>query len=251
MSNETHNRKLLVLRAVIHEYLETAEPVSSSAIAEKHGVAASSATIRNDMAELEEDGLLVQPHTSAGRIPTEKGYKLYVQELVERDRRVAKFEQGFTARLAEVQKEADANARDIAKVVSAETGQTVVVSVPSGGVHVAGLAHLVRKPEFRESEALAGLTEVLDEMDELLADVFPQLSRDVQVLIGSENPFGTALSSVLMRYDLPEGSGVIGILGPTRMDYDQNIAMLRSLTDALMQRRLGSGTTVPDDDEQP
>jgi heat-inducible transcriptional repressor len=248
MSNETHNRKLLVLRAVIHEYLETAEPVSSSATMEKHRIGASSATIRNDMAELEEEGFLEQPHTSAGRIPTEKGYKLYVQELVERDRRVAKFEQGFTARLAEVQKEAEAaNARDIAKVVSQETGQTVVVSVPSGGTHVAGLAHLMRKPEFRESEALAGLTEVLDEMDELLADVFPQLSRDVQVLIGSENPFGTALSSVLMRYDLPEGSGVIGILGPTRMDYDQNIAMLRSLTDALMQRRLQTGK----EDEQP
>lgn len=238
MGNETDKRKLMVLRAVIHEYLETAEPVASSAIVDKYRLGVSPATIRNDMVELTDDGFLEQPHTSAGRVPSEKGYKLYVQELIDRDRRVSRFEQGFTARLAAVQKEADTNARDLAKAMAAETHEAVVVSVPSGSVHVAGLANLVRKPEFRESEALVGLTEVLDEMDDLLADVFPQLSRDVQVLIGSENPFGVGLSSVLMRYELPEGSGVIGILGPTRMDYDQNIQMLRSLTDALLQRRL-------------
>ncbi len=240
MGNETDKRKLMVLRAVIHEYLETAEPVASSVIVEKYRLGVSPATIRNDMAELEDDGFLEQPHTSAGRVPTERGYKLYVQELIDRDRRTSKFEQAFVQRLAEVQKEAEAgsNARDLAKAMAAESHEAVVVSVPSGDVHIAGLANLVRKPEFRESAALVGLTEILDEMDELLADVFPQISRDVQVLIGSENPFGVGLSSVLMRYELPEGSGVIGILGPTRMDYDQNIQMLRSLTEALMQRKL-------------
>jgi heat-inducible transcriptional repressor len=238
MGNETDKRKLMVLRAVIHEYLETAEPVASSVIVDKYRLGVSPATIRNDMAELEAEGFLEQPHTSAGRVPTEKGYKLYVQELIDRDRRTSKFEQAFVQRLAEVQNEADTNnARDIARAMAEESQEAVVVSV-SGDVHIAGLANLVRKPEFRESAALVGLTEILDEMDSLLADVFPQISRDVQVLIGSENPFGVGLSSVLMRYELPEGSGVIGILGPTRMDYDQNIQMLRSLTDALLQRKL-------------
>lgn len=76
------DRKKKILQAIIEEYIETAEPVSSKAIMEKHSIDYSSATIRNDMAELEKVGLLDKPHTSAGRIPSAKGYRYYVDELV-------------------------------------------------------------------------------------------------------------------------------------------------------------------------
>lgn len=79
-------RKKKILRAVIDEYVETAEPVGSKTIAKDIGMTVSSATIRNDMAELESLGLLEQPHTSAGRIPTAKGYRIYVNELMEQHR---------------------------------------------------------------------------------------------------------------------------------------------------------------------
>lgn len=76
------DRKLAVLRATIHDYVASREPVGSKGLVERHGLDVSPATVRNDMAVLEEEGYLVQPHTSAGRIPTDKGYRLFVDKLV-------------------------------------------------------------------------------------------------------------------------------------------------------------------------
>jgi heat-inducible transcriptional repressor len=75
------DRKLAVLRAIVEDYVSTQEPVGSKALVERHGLGVSPATVRNDMAALEEEGLITQPHTSAGRIPTDKGYRLFVDRL--------------------------------------------------------------------------------------------------------------------------------------------------------------------------
>ncbi len=77
------DRKLEVLRAIVEDYVQTHEPVGSKALVERHRLGVSSATVRNDMAALEEDGLIAQPHTSAGRIPTDKGYRLFVDNLTD------------------------------------------------------------------------------------------------------------------------------------------------------------------------
>ena len=76
-------RKIAILRAVVQEYIETAQPVGSSHVAHARGVNVSPATVRNEMAVLEQEGYLVQPHTSAGRIPTDKGYRSFVDNLSE------------------------------------------------------------------------------------------------------------------------------------------------------------------------
>ena len=83
---ELTDRKKKILRAVVESYIQTAEPVGSKALAELAGLKVSSATIRNDLADLTEEGYLEQPHTSAGRIPSPKGYRLYVNELMEEQR---------------------------------------------------------------------------------------------------------------------------------------------------------------------
>src|SRR3954471_5030841 len=75
------DRKLEVLRAIVEDYVQTHEPVGSKALVERHRLGVSSATVRNDMAALEEDGYIAQPHTSAGRIPTDKGYRMFVDQL--------------------------------------------------------------------------------------------------------------------------------------------------------------------------
>lgn len=77
----SEDRKLDVLRAIVEDYVATREPVGSRALVERHGLGVSPATIRNDMAALEEGGFIVQPHTSAGRVPTDKGYRLFVDRL--------------------------------------------------------------------------------------------------------------------------------------------------------------------------
>ncbi|MDR0504463.1 MAG: heat-inducible transcriptional repressor HrcA, partial [Bifidobacteriaceae bacterium] len=79
----TQERRLTVLRAIVEEYVETSEPVGSKAISQRHQLGVSPATIRNDMAALEDEGLIVQPHTSAGRVPTDLGYRLFVDKLAQ------------------------------------------------------------------------------------------------------------------------------------------------------------------------
>jgi heat-inducible transcriptional repressor len=79
----TRDRKLEVLRAIIEDFISTNEPVGSKALSDRHNLGVSPATIRNDMAVLEEEGLIAQPHTSAGRIPTDAGYRLFVDKLTE------------------------------------------------------------------------------------------------------------------------------------------------------------------------
>ena len=74
-------RKLEVLRAIVEDYVHSREPVGSKALVERHHLGVSSATIRNDMAALEDEGLITAPHTSAGRIPTDKGYRLFVDQI--------------------------------------------------------------------------------------------------------------------------------------------------------------------------
>jgi heat-inducible transcriptional repressor len=76
-------RKKRILQAIIDDYIDTAEPIGSRTIARKHELGLSSATIRNEMSDLEEMGYLAQPHTSAGRVPSDKGYRLYVDELMQ------------------------------------------------------------------------------------------------------------------------------------------------------------------------
>ena len=75
------DRKLAVLRAIVEDYVSTREPVGSKALVERHSLGVSPATVRNDMAALEEEGFIAQPHTSAGRVPTDKGYRLFVDRL--------------------------------------------------------------------------------------------------------------------------------------------------------------------------
>ena len=75
------DRKLAVLRAIVEDYVATQEPVGSKALVDRHRLGVSPATVRNDMAALEEEGYITQPHTSAGRIPTDKGYRLFVDRL--------------------------------------------------------------------------------------------------------------------------------------------------------------------------
>src|SRR5680860_957539 len=75
------DRKLAVLRAIVEDYVATEEPVGSKALVERHELGVSPATVRNDMAALEDEGFIAQPHTSAGRVPTDKGYRLFVDRL--------------------------------------------------------------------------------------------------------------------------------------------------------------------------
>lgn len=124
------DRRMLVLRAVVEDYIRSQEPVGSAALARKHDLGVSSATIRNDMAALEEEGYLIQPHVSAGRVPTEKGYRYFVDRLstvvplsLAQRRAVERFLSGSVS--------LEDALRRAARLLSRITGQVAVVASPS------------------------------------------------------------------------------------------------------------------------
>ncbi|MBO7364331.1 MAG: heat-inducible transcription repressor HrcA [Lachnospiraceae bacterium] len=124
---ELDNRKIQILKAIIETYLETGEPVGSRTISKINGLNVSSATIRNEMVDLEEMGLIVQPHTSAGRVPTDKGYRLYVDRLMEeRTRDISKLTRFFSRRMDRVENVL----KSMANMLSADTNYTAMVTGP-------------------------------------------------------------------------------------------------------------------------
>ena len=126
----TQSRRMLVLRAVVEDYIRSQEPVGSTTLTKDHDLGVSSATVRNDMAALEDEGYLIQPHTSAGRIPTEKGYRYFVDRLAtvvpmsEAQRRGIN---SFLSGSVNLQDTLQRAARLLAQI----TGQVAVVAAPS------------------------------------------------------------------------------------------------------------------------
>jgi len=115
---ELSERQLQILQAVVDDYVQNAEPVGSRSISKKCGLGVSPATIRNEMADLEEMGYLTHPHTSAGRIPSDKGYRLYVNELMKKKSLSAKEKRAISDRLSASRDEFDATIKHAAELLS-------------------------------------------------------------------------------------------------------------------------------------
>ena len=129
------NRKKRVLQAIVEEYINSAEPVSSGALVKKHNLQYSSATIRNDMAELEQIGLLDKPHTSAGRIPSSKGYRFYVDELLQPDN-ISKAEINFIqSKLQKRVNELEELTKNITNTLAEVTHYTSLAVGPKNDTH--------------------------------------------------------------------------------------------------------------------
>jgi heat-inducible transcriptional repressor len=131
MTVTLNERKKQILKAVVINYIKTAEPVGSRTVARAHRMGLSSATIRNEMADLEEMGYLAQPHTSAGRVPSQLGYRYYVDHLMEKDDLSSAEEQALTSSLStEKMREIEQIIVNSARVLSAATNQTSLIMGP-------------------------------------------------------------------------------------------------------------------------
>lgn len=126
----TEDRRLDVLRAIVEDYVATHEPVGSKALVERHGFDVSPATVRNDMAALEEDGLIIQPHTSAGRIPTDKGYRFFVDRLTELKPMSAAERRAIAAFLEDAYDIDDVMQRSV-RLLAQLTQQVAIIQYPS------------------------------------------------------------------------------------------------------------------------
>lgn len=223
-----NERQAFILSAVVREYVDTAEPVASKILAEKYGLEVSPATIRNDMVVLEDLGLLRQPHTSAGRVPTEDGYRLYLKLLQPRKGPPPKLHEGLKLAAARTAQDGTREQmREIAKTLVKLSGESAFATLDDGWRYYTGFTELFQKPDFQDVDSLRSLSSVVDRFDEVMKDLFSEADSKIDIWIGSENPLNAQMATVMVRYKLPNGlTGVVGLMGPTRMDYQQNMSLI-------------------------
>tara|TARA_Y100000310_G_C20611344_1_gene778151 strand:- start:265 stop:975 length:711 start_codon:yes stop_codon:yes gene_type:complete len=232
-----NERQSRLLQAIIDEFITTAVPVGSKQIVEKGYFDCSGATVRNEMQTLAEEGFIVQPHTSAGRIPTARGYRTYVRECI----KPSKCEKQVRKRFAELKTEYfkrkdQERVYDAVAMLSRMTPNVVFATVPhKERVYYLGLCNVLKQPEFLVDPRLAsGIAEVLEEkFDTLLGSL--EVDEQVRCYIGEENLLEQVQScSVMMTsFAVRADDGVIGILGPMRMDYAYNQVVLDVVADML------------------
>lgn len=229
-ASQSDARRARLLAAVIREHVETAMPVGSEAIVEKYDLGVSSATVRNDMAALEEAGMLAQPHTSAGRVPTEPAYRWFAAQSMVGGRAdaeaLAARERRQLAAAADAAYEDDAV--ELARALAQLAGEAVFVSTAHGR-YVAGMANLMAQPELGDRDAMLAVARALDGLDAAVAALRLRIGGGVTVLIGADSPFGGSLATVFTSAPRLDRGGIVGILGPSRMDYDMNVALMREV----------------------
>ena len=227
------DRRQRVLSALVEEYVARAMPVGSRTLTEHYGLGVSPATVRNELSALEEDGYISQPHTSAGRIPTDFGYRTFVDDLVESG---ALAEDGEAAEklenLRQCAKELDDLLERTSKALSEFTDCLSVVT-PPGYAHPRrlGIMTLMRQPEFAYTESLLPIMQVLEDDTVLLhvLDATATDEEDPQVRIGTENETTqlSGVSVVACRYGVGVNGGIVAVIGPTRMDYTKALTAVR------------------------
>ena len=217
-----------LLKTVVEEYLATAAPVGSQRLVERYGLDMSSATVRNRFAELEQAGLVTQPHTSGGRIPTEKGFRRYV-ELFVKDKPAGKKETAALRQACELAAENGWQTKNLAKALSALAGQAVFVTTGQADTFYTGLSQLFAQPEFRDWQRVVSLSEVFDSLNETLQSLQEQDFPQPRVLLGRDCPFGAVCGAVVISFD----DGLLGLLGPVRMDYQRAISLMSTVLQIL------------------
>jgi heat-inducible transcriptional repressor len=218
-------RKKFLLDIIIREYLKTAMPVSSGILVEKYKLDISTATVRNEMMELEEEGYIHQPHTSAGRVPTEAAYELFLSDFKD-SKKKKELKDTENETLEKLFKDDEVARRQTAKAIAEMSGGAVFWAFHKNDLYYTGLSNLFSQPEFSRVGMVCDVSAIIDRMEEIIDDIFEELEDGEQILIGTKNPFGNFLSTVLVKYKNNNASGVFGILGPMRMDYTRNLALV-------------------------
>ena len=252
-----NQRQQKILASVVELYTESAVLVGSQALLERYSFDVSPATIRSDMATLEKAGYLYQPHTSAGRIPTDLGYRYFVEEIMPDDQMSLADQKNLQKELLELRAKHARLGRSTAKLLSTFSGNLAVSGImgrpvrnaPEGTedageneVYDFGMKELLEKQEFQELDEMCRLVEALDTLDEKFDLILKQVKDGkTHIFIGSENPIKeiSNCSMVVAPYESKEGKGILAIIGPKRMEYAKNKSLLEH-----MKKLLGAAAFI-------
>ena len=232
-------RKQKILEAVVNDYLRCAEPVSSDAIRKKYMRDISPATIRNEMAELEEEGFLTHPHTSAGRVPSDMGYRYFVNQLM----KLKGLSQKEISFMEREYKKTGKNIEELLhatlKISAALSHLLAVITAPNMPFKVlsSGLTNIMDQPEFNDTEHIKNILSLIeheDVIEQIIGD--SATDNDVTIRIGSEIKHKKIkdCSIVVSKYSLlGESVGTISIIGPTRMTYSKVTSIVDTVSKTL------------------
>lgn len=217
-------RQQTIFQDVVQRYIHDAHPVGSQMLLDDAKLDVSPATVRNDMGDLEDRGYLFQPHTSAGRIPTEKGWRYYLDTFL-KDKEVAKTTQDELVKVVKAYRHSKHELlKHLAQSLADLTAHAVFVAFSPNDTYYTGISKLFSQPEFDEVDMIRAISEVVDHLDDVMPEFFSQLTDDSTVLLGRDNPFNRACGLVLSP--IPQRSGLFGVLGPIRQDYATNISLV-------------------------
>ncbi|MBU1084851.1 MAG: hypothetical protein ABIJ43_02590 [Candidatus Beckwithbacteria bacterium] len=224
------NRQAQILKAIIAEYTETAEPVGSVTLEKKYDLGISPATIRNEMVALTKSGFLNQPHTSAGRTPTPMGLKYYVRELLKEDDLSVADEVAVKEKVWDNRFEVNKFLQEITRVLADKTNCLALSYTNKGDVFHSGHANILNSPEFYDIDVTREVLSMIDEYNQLTA-LFSHVTGDetIHLIIGEDfnNDFFQSLGLVFTDFKSGDISGSLGIIGPSRLNYPSIIPTIR------------------------
>lgn len=238
------NRKNRIFSAIVEHFIETAQPVGSRTIILSYNFDISPATVRNDMASLEEEGLIFQPHTSSGRVPTDKGYRHYVDKLA--DFEIA--EKLAIETIGEIKKRHSSavvkqKVNGAVKILSEASPNMAFATIPENdSTFFMGFAKILRQPEFMlEPIRASQVMEVIEDDQKFLKNLKKlNIEDDVKIFIGQENILSNteSCSLIVTKYNYEGNEGFIGILGQKRMPYAFNCALLSEVRNLINNNEL-------------
>lgn len=228
--NSLSARQTQILKALIDEYIGTAEPVGSSQLEKKYNLGVSPATIRNEMNLLTKSGFLKQPHTSSGRIPTSGAMKFYIDQLMEEKQMSLADEVKAKEEVWDDRGNFNKFLNEMTHSLAERTGGMAIAATQDGSVWQAGHANIFLYPEFANIASCASLFGFMDE-DEQLIDLFFNrfpIETAYDVLFAEEMGLrNLPVGIVAAHFKVKNKNGAIGVIGPVRQSYSTIVPMIR------------------------
>ncbi len=232
-------RQTQILKALIDEYIETAEPVGSEALEKKYGFGVSPATIRNEMAQLKDLDYLRQPHTSAGRVPTPDAMKFYIDQLMEEKHMSLTDEVKAKEEVWDVRDDLDGLVREATHALAQRTNALAVAITDEGKVWHSGYANILMNPEFADLELTTSLFSLIEEANKVQKIFLETMTggAPVEIVFGEDLDFLnlSVVSFCGSRFRLRDHEGAIGVVGPARLKYPTIVPILRYFSNLIQE----------------
>lgn len=224
-------RQIAILKAIIEEYIETAEAVGSETLDKKYNLGISPATIRNEMVKLTELGYLRQSHTSAGRTPTPKALRFYIKDLMKaRELSVAE-EVAAKEKVWDYRQDFEKLLRGTTRALAERTKALALSTDEEGDLYYAGAANILEMPEFYDIDLTKSLLSLLDDFDfwEDLVSRVVEGEDPIHLLLGEElgTKYLEPCGFIFTHYEVPRHRGILGVVGPYRLNYPIIIPAVR------------------------